>query len=153
MAIFNIPVTDYSNENSSVSLPVADAVLDADLTALFNAVDGICLGNLGQSTLNIATPKDAGPGGNSPDKFAHRHQKWLVRYHDAVTLEKHTLEIPCPENSLLTANTDFADLDAGAGATFKADFEANVISPRTGNAVILDSVQLVGRKFSRKKKK
>lgn len=145
MGTFNIPVTDYGGESSSVSLPVADAVLDADLTGLFNAVDGIVIGNLGQSTLNIATPKDTGPGGNSADPFATRKLKYLCRYHDDTTLEKYQLEIACPDMSLLTGNTDFADLSGGAGAAFKADFETNVIARRTGNGVVLDSVELRGR--------
>jgi len=145
MANFVIPFTDYGGEASSANLPVADAVLDADLTGLFNAVDGVSLCNAGQSVLNIHTNKDTGPGGNSADGFATRKLKWLCRYHDAVTLEKHELEIPCPDMDLLTGNTDFADLSAGAGATFKTEFETSVIAPRTGNAVVLDSVELRGR--------
>lgn len=150
MAYLNIPVTDYGNENSSAALPIPDATSDPNITILFDAVDAIVLGNLGQSTINKATAKNAGPGGTPSDKFAHRKLKWLCRYHDAVTLEKRTLEIPCPDMSLLTANTDFADLGAGAGLAFKSAFDGFVKSRRTGNAVVLDSVELVGRKLNRK---
>ncbi len=145
MANFNLPVTDYGGENSSVQIAVADAAADVDLTALFNAVDGIVLGNLGQSTLNRSVPKDVGPGGNAADPFATRKLKWLCRYHDATTLEKHNLEIAAPEMALLTGNTDFADLAAGAGLTFKNQFDALVKAPGTNNAVVLDSVELRGR--------
>jgi len=151
MAFFNIPITDYSNEDSTASFPVADAVLDASLTSLFNAVDGIVIGAIGQSKLNVSAAKDAGPGGNSADKFAQRKLKWLCRYHDATTLEALTLEIACPDAALLTGNTDFADLGAGDGLAFKTDFDTHVKARRTGNAVVLDSVQLVGRRLNRKK--
>lgn len=150
MALLNLPVTDYSNENSSASLPVADAITDVNITALFDAVDGISLGNLGQSTLNTSTPKDAGPGGTPTNKFAQRKLKFLCRYHDAITLEKLRLEMPCPDMSLLAANSDFVDLGAGAGLAFKTQFDNFVISRRTGNACVLDSVQLVGRKLNGK---
>lgn len=150
MANLNIPVTDYSNENSSVSLPVADAILDANITTLFGAVDGIVLGNLGQSTLNLSTVKDAGPGGAAADKFAQRKLKFLCRYHDDTTLENLRLELPCPDMTLLISNTDFIDLGSGAGATFKGLFDAFVKARRTGNACVLDSVQLVGRKLNKR---
>lgn len=149
MALFNIPVTDWGNENSSISIPVADAESDANLTTLFGAFDGVCLGNFGQSTLNIHTPKDAGPGGASTDKLAQRKLKWLCRYHDNVTLEKLTLEVACPDVQLLTGNTDFADLAAGAGLAYKTQFDLHVRSRRTGNQCTLDSMQLVGRKLNR----
>ena len=145
MGKLNIPVTDYSNEVSAAALPVDDAIADLNITALFTAVDGVVIGNLGQSTLNISTPKDAGPGGAAANKFAQREMKWLCRYHDAVSLKKYTLEIPCADAALLTGNTDFMDLAAGAGLTLKADWDANVIAPLTGNATVLDSIQLVGR--------
>lgn len=151
MATFIIPVTEYGNDSSSVSLPVPDGVADAALTDLFNAVDGVIIGNLGQSTLNVATPKDTGPGGNSADPYATRKLKWLCRYHDAVTLEKLQLEIACPDMNLLTGNTDFADLSAGAGLAFKGDFELSCFARRTGNAVVLDSVELRGRNLKSKK--
>lgn len=145
MANFVIPFTDYGGESSSVNLPVDDAVLDADLTGLFNAIDGVAVGNAGQSRLNIHTAKDAGPGGNSADPFATRKLKYLCRYHDAVTLEKHELELPCPDMDLLTGNTDFAGLAAGAGLTFKTEFDTSVKAPKSENAVVLDSVELRGR--------
>lgn len=151
MAIFNIPVTDFGGENSSAAFPVADAAADLDLTALFAAVDAIVLGNLGQSTLNLATPKDAGPGGASADPWATRKARWLCRYHDAITLRKYTLELATPDLDELASGTDFADLGAGAGLAFKSGFENLVKARRTGNAVVLDSVELRGRDIKNKK--
>lgn len=146
MAFLNIPVRDYGQENSSASLPVADAIGDPALTDLFNAIDGVIIGNIGQATLNIHTNKDAGPGGAATDKWAQRRLKYLCRYHDAVTLEPLRLEIPCPDMTLLAGNVDFVDLAAGAGLAFKTNFDLFAKARKTGNAVVLDSVELVGRK-------
>lgn len=145
MAGLNIPVTDYSGEGSTASFNVSDAITDLKITDLFNAVDGMVLGNLGESKLVTSVTKDIGPGGNATSKYAQRESKWLCRYHDATTLKKYTLELPAAEANLLTGNTDFADLAAGAGLTFKTEFELSVLAPLTGNAVILDSCELVGR--------
>lgn len=145
MATLSIPVTDYSGENSTITFPVADAITDLQITSLFGAADGMSIGNFGQSKLIIAADKDAGPGGNAANKFAQREMKFLCRYHDGTTLKKHTLELPAADAALLTGNTDFADLAAGNGLTFKTEFEVSVRAPDTGNTVILDSVELVGR--------
>lgn len=145
MGNLNIPFTDHGGEESTATLPVADAIADIDITDLFNAVDGISIGNAGQSQHVIAADKDAGPGGNAANGFAQREYKWLCRYHDAVTLKKHRLEVPCSDNTLLSANTDFMNLAAGAGLAFKTAFDAHCVSPATGNAVVLDSAQVVGR--------
>ncbi len=147
MAKLNIPINDHGGETSSAGMPVDDAITDLDVTGLFQAVDGVVIGNIDQSTLNISTKKDAGPGGKASNAFAQRELKWLCRYHDAVTLDKYQLEVPCPDLQLLGANTDFMDLSAGAGQTFKTAFDLSVIAPRTGNAVVLDEAEAVGRKL------
>jgi len=77
MADFNIPIIDYPGFVSTASLPVADAISDANLTVLFGSVDALTVGNLGQSTLDKATPKNAGPGGLPADQHAQRENKAL----------------------------------------------------------------------------
>lgn len=145
MADFKVPVIDYANKTSTVALPVGDGITDIDLTALFGAVDGMLIGNIDQSTLDKAVKKDAGPGGAAASQNAQRELKWLVSYHDAVTLDKHSLEIPCADANLIAGNTTNMDLAAGAGLAFLTAFEAHCIAPITGNAVELDSVELIGR--------
>lgn len=145
MATLVIPVTDYSKESSTITFPVADAITDLQITSLFNAADGMSLGSFGQSKLNTSVSKDAGPGGFPANKFAQREMKWLCRYHDGTTLKEYSLEIPAGDAALLTNNTDFADLAAGAGLTFKTEFEVSIRASLTGNTVILDSAELVGR--------
>jgi hypothetical protein len=147
MGKLNMPITDHGGDVSTAGFPIADGETALNITALFDAVDGVTIGNLGQSVHVIASDADAGPGGNAASKYAQREMKWLCRYHDAVTLKKRTLEIPCAEAQLLATNTDFMDLaDAGAGAAFKTAFDTHVKDPDTGNAVVLDSAELVGRK-------
>ena len=146
MADFTIPIIDHAGDVSSVRIPVPDAIADLTLTALFSAVDGMTVGNLGQSTLDIATPKNAGPGGNPADKHAQIELKWLAQYHDAVIVtDLYTMELPCADASLLSTGTENMDLGAGAGATFKTQFDATVKASKTGNAVVLDEVTIVGR--------
>lgn len=144
MAKFSIPVTDHANKKATVSLPVPDAITDVNLTDMFGAVDGMTIGNMGQSSLDISTKKDAGPGGKPSNPDAQREYKWLCKFHDATTLAEHELEIPCADLSLLAAGTENMDLSAGNGQAFKTAFDANVVSPLTGNAVVLDSVESIG---------
>lgn len=146
----HIPVFDHGGESSAASLPVADAIADLDITDLFNAIDGVVIGNLGQSTLNNAIEKDAGPGGASADPFATRKGRWLVRYHDAVTLRKANLTIPAPDLALLVTGTEFANLSAGAGLAFKAAFDAEAEGP-DGNGAVVNTVQFRGRNMAPKK--
>lgn len=146
MADFKVPIHDHRGDVSDARFPVADAVLDATLTAFFASIDDMTVGNLGQSTLEIGANKDNGPGGKASDKKAQVELKWLCAYHDAsIITDEYTLEMPCADASLLAANTENMDLGAGAGMTFKGQFEAVCVAPRTGNAVVLDSAILVGR--------
>lgn len=150
MTTLHIPVIDYSGESSAADLSVDPAISDANITLLFNAVDGIVLGNIGQSTLNTAEAKDAGPGGAAADPFATRKGRWLLRYHDAVTLRKASLTIAAPALALLVGNTDFANLAAGAGLALKTAFDANALGI-DGNGAVLDSVEFRGRNIKPKK--
>lgn len=146
MANLSIPITDQATKSSTAKIPVPDAIADADITTVFNAVDGVCIGNLGQSTLDLETPKDAGPGGSAASEDAQREYKWLCYYHDAVVpSQEYTLELPTADFSLLAAGTELMDLSAGAGLTFKTQFDAFVKAPLTGNAVVLDKVESIGR--------
>lgn len=144
MADFLIPVVDYSNEKSTVKIRVLDAIGDAALTAIFDAVDGVTIGNPGQSTLNTSAEKDAGTGVPPANQFAQRELKWLAKYQDNVNNRTYRFEIPCADASLLTANVDRLDLTSGPGAALKSAIDANAKS-QDGNAVTLVSVELVGR--------
>ena len=144
MGQVKIPIKDYSNETSTVSVYTDDAVLDADITSLFNAVDGVSIGTLVKSTLVIRADKDTGSTALPADSAAQRELKWSVAYTDNVTGKSYRHEIPCADTSLLAGNTDQMDVTAGAGLTYKTQFESTARS-ELDNAVTLNAVTLVGR--------
>lgn len=142
---------DYGNpgEKSSFRLPVttltaANLVAQQTLiTALWTAIDAVVLGNIAKRQVIVS---DTSPDDTEvTDPTAQRENKWLARYHD-TSARKFTAEIPTADLAFLTLGTEFMDLSAGAGNTLKGAFEDVVVSPADGSAVVLDSVQFVGRR-------
>jgi len=143
---------DYSNESAGWEVPVitltaanftAQAALHA---ALIAAVATIKLTTTNKTTLVANRAKIGATPPTNP--LAQRENKWLLRYHDAVTLQKFQVTIPGADLGLLSSSpqTDFMDTSLGAWTSLKSAFEAVVVSPDTAaNAVILDSAQFVGR--------
>lgn len=146
MANLNIPVREYGTkpESASMAFPVADAITDLNITALFDAAEGVIIGSTGQSTLVTSVAKDDGGFAAPVNPFAQREIKWLCRYHDATdSTVTRRLELPCANANLLSADGEYMDLTGTEGLAFKTAFDAHV---KIGaNAVVLDSVQLVGR--------
>lgn len=139
-----LPVRDRSDENSSVTVYAKAAISDAEITAIFNAIVGVTIGNVEKSVLKISTDKDAGVVGVPGNAFAQREIKWLVRYTDSVTGKKYRFEIPTADLDLTTAGTDFMDLSSTEGAALVSALEAGIVS-QDGNAVNIDTVEFVGR--------
>jgi hypothetical protein len=84
---------------------------------------------------------------NSSSEWCQRENKWLVQYHDQVTLDRYTIEIPCAdlENHLDANDPVHADIgDAAQVDAFITAFEAYVLS-KAGNAVTVDEITAVGR--------
>lgn len=145
MAFVNVPFVDYSNESSTASIRVADAITDANITAIFNAIVGVTLGNAQKSVLATSIDKDAGTPGAAANAFAQREIKWLVRYTDTVTGKKYRCELPTADLALVVAGSDQMDVGVGtAGETLVNALEANGLS-QDGNAITIDSIQFVGR--------
>lgn len=145
MADIRVPFVDYSNEGSTATIPVADAISDANITVVFGALVGVTLGNAQKSVLSTAIDKDAGTAGASADPFAQREIKWLIRYTDAVTLKRYTKEIPCADLSQAVAGSDQMDVSAATpGETLVNALEAQMLSP-DGNGITVDSIEFVGR--------
>jgi hypothetical protein len=151
MANTNWTLRDFSTETSSVQIFNGDITavsLPGFLTAVGTgrtAIEGITLGVMakeqwvGDNTiLSALAPTNV---------FAQRELKWLVRYHDAVTQAKAKLEIPTADpTGVLLPQSDFADLTIAPMSTFVAWFEGFARHPdNSTNAVVVDSVQLVGR--------
>lgn len=145
MAKYKIPTLDYNGDSSTIILPVADAITDPNITTLFTSVQAIILVNEGQTVLVTEANKNLGPGGKPANGEAQREKKWLCRYHDATTQKKYVLELPGADLSKLAPASEFLDITAGDGLTFKNQFDAFVVAPDTANAVVLDEVQFVGR--------
>lgn len=145
MGKLRVPVVDFNSDGSTIQPSVDNAISDANITTLFNALDGVSIGAFGQSKLVTEADKDAGPGGSAGSALAQVEIKWLVRYHNNATLKNRTLEIPCADLTLLGSGSEFMDLSAGAGLALKNAWDAHVTDPETNDATTLDSVQFVGR--------
>lgn len=151
MAYTNWTLRDYSGESSGVTIYNGDITavsLPGFLTAVGTgraAIEGITLGIVAKeqwvgdnTVLSAESPTNV---------FAQRELKWLVRYHDDVTQDKAKLEIPTadPTGVMLPAS-DFADLTVEPMLTFVNWFQGFARHPDNSvNAVVIDSIQLVGR--------
>lgn len=79
------------------------------------------------------------------DPLSQRENKWLVRYHD-TSARKFTMELPTADLSLLDQDSEFLDMTGTEAAAFKTSFEAIAKSPSDQSAVVVDSIQFVGRR-------
>jgi hypothetical protein len=145
----SIPYADYNDEISNVRIYTTeiDATnFDTQVTsriALMDAIADITLGLRMGVVFGNDTKTALGP---AADDEAQREKKWLVQYHDNVTLRRHTVEIPCADTAQLDPNDrGNANIgDAGVVDAFVSAFEAYALSP-AGNAVTVDEITLVGR--------
>lgn len=139
-----------SPETSSWQVPITTATpatiaaIEGDAGALLAAIAAITLGSNQNSQLvyNRAF-LSASPAAS---QLAQRENKWLARYHDATTFQKFSVSWPCADLTELVSGQEFLVLTGGNGLALKTAFEAIVVSPaNSSNAVVLDSVQFVGR--------
>jgi len=115
---------------------------------LVTATDAITLGNRTRNsyaTDNIQT-------GAQPTNGAAREIKLLIQYRDVTTGEKMTSTVPTLDPTVpeyvLNANAKdviIIPTDPGVLKTFVDAFEAFAINPRTGNAVEVYGLKVVGR--------
>lgn len=145
MANFNITIISAENsKTTSATFPVADAVTDPALTALWTANAGLVLGVQKESNLTTSVAKNQGTNDLPASGAAQRTTKWLCRYADTNN-KVYTLEIGTANHDLLTPPSDFLDLttDPSPGFAFKTAFDAAV--KRAGLDCTLLSVQAVNR--------
>lgn len=140
---------DYDGEATTFrvkSTPLTAANFDAQVAlnvALGAAITGITRGHLrkiayGNEITSVATPDDP---------LSQRENKWVIRFHDATTDEPQSpIELGTADLTVLDPNNrGYAEMgDSGPVDAFVAAFEAYVIS-EAGNAVVVDSLQFVGR--------
>ena len=143
---------DFGRETSNVKIyngAITAASLPGFLTAfgaMRAALEAITLGIASQEMWvgDITVLSAAAP----TNQEAQREKKWLGRYHDTVTQKKYTFEVPTADLTAvaLLPGTDFADLTVTPMSTFKTNFDAFARNPDSDtNAVVLDSMQFVGR--------
>jgi len=154
MGQMTMSIADYDGEVSTATFPGSDltaANIDAEnteITALRAAVNAVVLGKeLKYSVMARTSPQAVGRATNA---LAQRESKALVRYYDAITFARGTLEIPTPD--LSTQNADYPGvfyLDGAANnnadwEAFVTAFEAYVPGPG-GNAAVVEEIVHVGR--------
>lgn len=140
--------TDFGGEKSAVRIRGAEltaANFDAQVlasVALQDAIAGIAIGLKGKVTYANENQISAAKASN---EYAQRETKWLVSYHDNITGDKYTLEIPCANLSLLEQDTgDVLALSGTEAAAFKTAFEGFAVS-KNGNSCVVDRIVHVGR--------
>lgn len=120
------------------------AASETAMGTLAAAIQAIILGNVVQRDLVYWRQQYEKVRASST--LAQRENKWFLRYHDAVTFQKMTRSVGTADLSKLVSGSEFLVLTGGDGATLKTAFEAIVVSDYDpSHAVILDSVQFVGR--------
>jgi hypothetical protein len=146
-----ITYVDYNGEKSSVkfrTVPIDGAAVDWDAeeakrTAVATAISNITLGLLASDAFvqgNVVSLLSAA------SNAAQREKKWLVQYHDTVTLRRFVMEIPCADTSKLDPD-DRANAHIGDGLVvdaFVSAFQANAKTP-DGGTPIVDEITFVGR--------
>src|SRR5262245_34292412 len=133
---------DYSKETSRLrlfvtTLTAANLVAQQALHAtLFTKLDALTLGlEQKETTILSSSVVNVTPATNP---LAQRENKWLLRYHASVSRKNFTAELPCANLTLLDPNnTDFIDKTQTAWTDLKSAFEAVVVDPDDGGAVIL----------------
>lgn len=135
---------DYSNEKSTAGFYVADAITDVNALAVNAAIAGMSLGTNEVAAILYRNEFFTGVDTPPANKFAQRELKFLCRYTDNVNGKNYSFTIPCADAALVVGNTDMVDLSAGAGLALKTAFDTHGLS-ELGNAVTLQSVELIGR--------
>lgn len=148
MATVTLSTIDRQSKPTSMSIGAADAVLDADVQSLSDALDAVLRGPDSRAVITVPNVVDQGSAVPPADKEAQRGNKWLFRVQSAAGADigkKFQHEIGTADNTVLTTATDdFLDLTAGVGLALKTAFETVWRSP-IGSAGTLLSVQQTNR--------
>lgn len=137
-------------ESATVEVPVATLTAanyvakKALIDDLYTAFDSIIIGV--PARMNVVIERNQMSPVAAASVLAQRENKFLIRYHDATTLQKFQAAVPTADLTAVVDHTEFIDITAGGGLAVKTAFEAIVVSPNNAaNAVVLDSIQFVGR--------
>jgi len=152
MADVVFKIRDFSDEYSTVRIPIADFAADGSdyqarmtqVGSLQAAIAAVTAGTIAPRTVPAerGIVNDTRPA--SP--FAQRELKWLIQYQDDVSGKHYTLSIPAPALELMSdGGDDVADIvGITAWSTLVTWLEANMTSPE-GNSITVNRVSVVGR--------
>jgi len=114
---------------------------------LLSAADALALGNRQKDVYNDESVYDV----SQPTNGAAREVKLLVQYKDATNGQKMTMTLPTldptlPEYVINVNAKDVIVLTSPVAITdFITAFEAFAVNPRTGNAVAVTGLKVIGR--------
>lgn len=148
-SVLNLTYYDYSKENSSVSVRLADVTAanfdaqDGLMDDIVSAIQAVTLTTKIKDQRIFAVTEFAKTLPTSP--YAQREAKWLVKYNDTVNPNGNgSFEIPGPDLSLLVEGEGVMDLTSTEGAALVDALEAGMRS-RLGNTITIAEIVHVGR--------
>jgi len=146
MATVTIGTIDRLGKRTSLAIGAADAVLDASVQALVDAIAPIIRGAAPSGVVTVGNVVDPGSAVPPADFEANRGSKWLFSTQVGAENGKiYVNEIGTADGSVLPSSaTDNIDLSAGVGATLKFAWDA-VFRSDDGNTGELISVKQVNR--------
>ena len=144
MSKINIPILDNSGDTSVASTYIDDAATNGEITAFFNAVNGMSIGTLVKSYVTQSIDKDAGSQVLPTNKYARRENRFICHYSDVTTGKGYSFSIPCADLDLTTG--DNVDMSSAPAVSLKTAFEAMAVS-EFGNAVTLNSIEYRGATY------
>lgn len=144
MTKINIPILDNSGDTSVTSTYMDDAATDGEITAFFNAVNGLSIGTLVKSYVTQSIDKDTGSQVLPVNKYARRESRFICHYSDTATGKGYSFSIPCADMDLTTGDT--VDMANAAAISLKTAFEAMAVS-EFGNPVTLNSIEYRGATY------
>lgn len=160
-AYITIRIRDYSDEYSTVRLPVPEMLavtVWGDMftrgTLLANSVASMTAGTMVGWT--FSQDGETGVDERPRTDLAQRELGARIFYHGILTGLKRTVTIPAPDLGEIEvmAGTDLVDLTTEPTATFVENFEASVeiaVPQELGagfwnDEVVIDKIQIVGRR-------
>lgn len=135
---------DRLGKPTSTTINVDDAIADATIQSLADAIDAVIIGADVKAVKTLSTIVDAGSLIPPNNVNANRGNKWLFRTQVAAENGKvYDNELGTADSlQLPSAAQDFLDLTAGVGLALKTAWEAAYQSPN-GNPGVLLTVQQV----------
>ena len=133
---------DNDRKRGSISVPVDNAIIDADFTTLYDAIEAVQVGTMDDGLLVERTVKESGAQTTPADKNAQRTNKWLITMQGSGENKVFQFTIPCADLSIKQDGSPNMDVSGGAGAALVTALEANVFSPAGNAATFVSAIQV-----------